>query len=395
MPTNLTPEAEAAWDRYQQASGLAERIDTLEEYISLVPKHKGVEKHLRQVKITLSKLKAEQEQEKSLRKGTGEKWMVPKEADVQIAVTGLPNSGKSSFFNFLVGKDIFEVGNYPFTTIKPDVAITHAKGALIQVVDLPALVEGSAEGQASGQKVFAQIRNADLVSIVIDLSTDPIYQLETLLEEFKKARIKLNESKSKIRLEKSTGIGIITVNANYFPGGREALIAYLQTLKVNSGILTLEEPITEEELFTFLRIKTITLHAVIVAAKGDAPASKANFTKLKAYIKKNYPNQFEIFPVSIKFAGSKVNNPEIITEQLFQAVQFIRVYTRNEEGEVATKPIVMKKGSTVLTVAEKLGSNFVKNFRFAKIWGSSMKFDGQRSGIDHELVDQDIVQIFS
>ena len=73
MPTNLTPEAEAAWDKYQQASGLQERIETLEEYISLVPKHKGVEKHLRQVKITLSKLKAELEQEKSLRKGTGEK----------------------------------------------------------------------------------------------------------------------------------------------------------------------------------------------------------------------------------------------------------------------------------------------------------------------------------
>ena len=233
MPTNLTPEAEAAWDKYQQANGLAERIELLEVYISLVPKHKGVEKHLRQCKITLSKLKAEQEQEKSLKRGTGEKWMVPKDGDVQIAVAGFPSSGKSSFFNFLVGKDVFEVGNYPFTTIKPDVATTHAKGAIIQVVDLPALVDGSAEGQASGQKVFAQIRNADLVTIVIDLSSDPLEQLETLLEEFKKARIKLNETKSKIKLEKSTGIGIITVNADFFPGGREALISYLQNLKIN------------------------------------------------------------------------------------------------------------------------------------------------------------------
>ena len=185
MPTNLTPEAEAAWDKYQQASGLQERIETLEEYISLVPKHKGVEKHLRQVKITLSKLKAEQEQEKSLRKGTGEKWMVPKEGDVQIAVAGFPSSGKSSFFNFLIGKDVFTVGTYPFTTIKPEVATTHAKGAIIQVVDLPALLEGSSDGQASGQKVFAQIRNADLVIIVIDLSSDPIDQLKILLNEFK------------------------------------------------------------------------------------------------------------------------------------------------------------------------------------------------------------------
>ena len=395
MPTNLTPEAEAAWDKYQQANGLAERIELLEEYISLVPKHKGVEKHLRQVKITLSKLKAEQEAEKSIRKGTGEKWMVPKEADMQVAVAGLPSSGKSAFFNFLCGKDVFEVGTYPFTTVKPDVATTHAKGAIVQFVDLPALVEGSAEGQASGQKVFAQIRNADLVVLVVDLSSDPIEQLTVLLEEFKKARIRLNETKAKIHMEKTTGIGIITVNPENFPGGREALISYLQTMRINSVIITLDEPITEEELFTFLRIKSMTLSGVIVATKGDAPTSKSNFSKLKDFVTKNYPNQFEIIPVSIKFAGSKLNNPEIITEQFFQTVGFIRVYTRNEEGEVAKKPIVLKKGATVYQIAEKLGSNFIKNFRYAKIWGSSMKFDGQRAGIDHELVDQDIVQIFS
>lgn len=395
MPTNLTPEAEAAWEKYQQANGLKERIETLEEYISLVPKHKGAERLLANAKTTLSKLKAEQEEERLARRGTGEKWMVPKESDVQVAVAGFPSSGKSAFLNFLTGKEIFEIGTYPFTTMKPEVGTTQAKGAIIQLVDLPALIEGSAEGQAIGQKVFAQIRNADLVTLIVDLSKDPIEQLKVLLNEFKKARIKLNEYKSKIHLEKTAGIGIVTVNADFFPGGKELLITYLQNMRVNSAIITLDEPITEDELFDFLRIKSVTIPAVIVATKGDAPASKANFTKLKKFINKNYPDRFEIIPVSIKFSGSKVNNPDIITEQLFQTVGFIRVYTRNDEGEVATKPIVMKKGSTVLNVAEKLGSNFVKNFRFAKIWGSSMKYDGQRTGIDHQLSDQDIIQIFS
>ena len=395
MPTNLTPEAEAAWERYQQANGLTERIQTLEEYISLVPKHKGAERLLANAKSTLSRLKAEQEEEKLARRGSGEKWMIAKEADVQIAVAGFPSSGKSSFFNFLVGKDVFEVGTYPFTTTKPEVATTQAKGAIIQLVDLPALISGAAEGQANGQKVFAQIRNADLVALVIDLSTDPVVQLETLLLEFKKARIKLNEAKSKIKLEKSSGIGIITVNADFFPGGREGLIAYLQSLRINSGIITLDEPITEEELFDFLRIKSVTIPSVIIATKGDAPASKNNFNLLKKYLDKCLAGRFEIIPVSIKFLGSKVNNPEVITEKLFQTVGFIRVYTRNEEGVVATKPIVLKKGTTVENIAERLGKNFVKIFRFAKIWGESMKFDGQRAGIEHELLDQDIVQIFS
>lgn len=395
MPTNLTPEAEAAWSKYQQANGLAERIVLLEDYIRLVPKHKGVEKHLRQVKITLSKLKAEQEQEKLAKKGTGEKWMVPKEADIQIAVTGFPNSGKSSFINFLIGKDVFEVGEYPFTTTKPEVATTHAKGAILQLVDLPALVEGASEGVANGQKVFAQIRNADLVIIVIDLSTDGIEQLEILLTEFKKARIKLNEHTTKIKLEKSAGTGLITINSDYFPGGREALILYLQNLKINNGVITLEGPTTEEELFEFIRIKSLYLRTIIVATKGDVPASKQHFLDLKKHIKNKYSNRFELIPISVKFEGSKINNPEIITEKLFLSLELIRVYTRNIDGVIATKPIVLKKGATIREVAEKLGSMFLKNFRYAKIWGKSIKFDGQHTGLEHELFDQDIVQIFA
>lgn len=395
MPINLSPEAQAAWDRYQNANNLQERIQLLEEYISLVPKHKGVEKHLKQCKVTLSKLKTELAQEKMARKGTGEKWMVPKEGDAQICFVGFPNAGKTSLVNFLVGKDALEVADYPFTTTRPQVGTIQPGGAQVQLVDLPALMEGSHEGNANGPKIFAQIRTADLVVLVLDLSEDPITQLNVLLAEFRESRIKLNEFGSNIHFEKTGKGGIVVVNPEYFPEGRDSLMILLQSLKVANCRLVLNGSVTEEEIIEHIRVRTQTLHATIVATKGDAPASKKNYLQLQKYLQEHYADKFSLTPVSVMFKGGKVNNPEKLAEDLFLSIGLVRVYTRNDYGEVAPKPVVLEQGGTVEDVAETLGKPFIKHFRFAKVWGKSIKFDGQRAGLDHELADGDQIQIFA
>ena len=53
----------------------------------------------------------------------------------------------------------------------------------------------------------------------------------------------------------------------------------------------------------------------------------------------------------------------------------------------------MCRCSTVEDVARKLHRDFVKNFKYAKVWGDSVKFPGQKVGLDHELMDHDIVRI--
>ncbi len=56
-------------------------------------------------------------------------------------------------------------------------------------------------------------------------------------------------------------------------------------------------------------------------------------------------------------------------------------------------PLVIKKGSTVIDACDKLHKEFVKNFRHAKIWGTSVKFPGQKVGPDHVLEDEDVLRI--
>jgi ribosome-interacting GTPase 1 len=85
---------------------------------------------------------------------------------------------------------------------------------------------------------------------------------------------------------------------------------------------------------------------------------------------------------------------EALKEKLWAKTGKIRVQTR-AGGKVAEKPIVLKQGATVKDLAEIIHKDFIKNFKYAKIWGTSAKFPGQTVGKEHELKDKDIVEIFT
>jgi len=78
MPINLNHEAQAEWEKYQTASSIEEQIEHLERFCGVVVKHKGVENHLRMAKQKLKRLKATHEKMRQAKRGTGERWLVPK-----------------------------------------------------------------------------------------------------------------------------------------------------------------------------------------------------------------------------------------------------------------------------------------------------------------------------
>ena len=103
MPTNLSPQCLAARRKYMESKTPNEKIESLREYISLVPRHKGTERLLRQLRSKLSKLEEEVEKRRSLRKGSGatSAFQVKKEGAGQVARVGLTTSGPSALIEWL------------------------------------------------------------------------------------------------------------------------------------------------------------------------------------------------------------------------------------------------------------------------------------------------------
>jgi small GTP-binding protein len=86
-------------------------------------------------------------------------------------------------------------------------------------------------------------------------------------------------------------------------------------------------------------------------------------------------------------------DPEELKEKIWKMLGMIRIYTKEPGREPESHPLVLKNGATVRDVANRLHKDFVKFFKFARVWGASVKFQGEKVGLDHELKDKDIIEI--
>ena len=87
---------------------------------------------------------------------------VRREGAAQIALVGPPNAGKSSLLQALSDIQI-RTGDYAFTTTRPVAATTRIGGVLVQLVEIPGLIEGAAEDRGGGRALLGVLRNADAI----------------------------------------------------------------------------------------------------------------------------------------------------------------------------------------------------------------------------------------
>jgi ribosome-interacting GTPase 1 len=84
---------------------------------------------------------------------------------------------------------------------------------------------------------------------------------------------------------------------------------------------------------------------------------------------------------------------EEIKDRLWNSLGLIRVYCKEPGKKPESKPMVMKKYSTVKDAAKRLHKDFVRFFRFARIYGPSAKYKGEKVGLGHKLEDKDALEI--
>ena len=97
---------------------------------------------------------------------------VRREGAAQIALVGPPNAGKSSLLQALSSIQI-KTGDYAFTTTRPVPALTRVGGVLVQLVEIPGLIEGAHEGRGGGRALLGVLRGADAILFCHEASAPP------------------------------------------------------------------------------------------------------------------------------------------------------------------------------------------------------------------------------
>jgi len=173
MPANLTPEYEAAEQRYREARDDEQRLEALQEMLSTIPKHKGTEKMQADIKRRISQLRKAQARRPAKR--GPDPFHVPRSGAGQVVLIGRPNVGKSMLLAATTNAPV-KVAEYPYSTALPVPGMLQHEDVQIQLIDTPPM---TAQNVPAG--LLGTVRAAEVICIVADASAEPLEDVETVL----------------------------------------------------------------------------------------------------------------------------------------------------------------------------------------------------------------------
>lgn len=361
---------------------IEEQIKEIEEEILNTQKNKATEHHIGKLKAKIAKLRAQQELQKVKGGGTGRRFYIKKSGDATVALVGFPSTGKSSLLNLLTGANS-AVAEYHFTTLEVIPGVMEYKSAEIQILDMPGLIKGAAKGKGRGREVITAARAADIILLLGDVFN---YRLDILMRELYDAGIRLDKQPPDISITQTTKGGIIirsTVQLTNMTVNEIAEIIRVYGI-VNANV-TVREDIDTDSLVDFLAGNRVYIPSVVAINKFDL-----KYTGVEEKIKETIGRDF------LSVSAVTLEGIEELKETIYNTLGFIRVYLK-PKGEKADldEPLVILDGSTVRTVCEHLHRDFVDLFRYSLVWGKSAKFPGQSVGLNHTLVDGDVLSIIT
>ena len=366
--------------------GLEEEIESIREEIAETPYNKSTEAHIGRLKAKLAEKKEKLQNQSSA--GGGQGYAVEKHGDATVALVGFPSVGKSTLINAMTNADS-ETGSYEFTTLDVNPGMLKYRGANIQILDVPGLIEGAADGRGGGQEVLSVVRTADLA--VFMLSVFEIEQYERLREELYYNKIRLNTEPPSIHIRKRHKNGIQVNKSDSVELDEQTIKDVLRENGYVNAEVTVRGNPSIDELIDGMMDNRVYIPSIVAVNKADLIDED--------YLPTVYENlrNHGIDPAEATFiSAEKEKGLDGLKERIYETLGLVRIYMdKPGRGVDYDEPLMLNAGDTVGDALDKLGGEFEDRFRFARVSGPSAKHDEQQVGTDHELADEDVLRIIT
>jgi len=362
-------------------SSTLEKIAAIEAEMARTQRNKATMGHLGLLKARLAKLRRELITPKSSGGGAGEGFDVAKTGDARIGFVGFPSVGKSTLISNLAGV-YSEVAAYEFTTLITVPGVIKYKGAKIQMLDLPGIIEGAKDGKGRGRQVIAVARTCSLIYIVLDV-LKPIQHKKLIEKELEGFGIRLNKKPPEMVLRKKDKGGI---SCQFLTQQSELDVETVKTIlgeyKIHNADVLVKYDATCDDLVDVIEGNRVYMPCIYILNKID----QISIEELEIIYK---------IPHAVPISAHHKWNYDDLLEKTWEYLNLKRIYTK-PKGQLPDyeAPVILPADRlTVEDFCNKIHRSIIKEFRSALVWGTSVKHNPQKVGKDHVLHDEDVVQI--
>ena len=375
----------AAFLRALAMPTILEKIKDIELEMSRTQKNKATEGHLGVLKAKLAKLRSQLLEGSSAGAGggKGEGFEVGRFGHARVALIGFPSVGKSTLLTQLTGTDS-ESAAYEFTTLTCIPGIIHYKGAKIQMLDLPGIIEGASQGKGRGRQVIAVAKSADLVLMVLD-ATKPHSHREILTRELEAVGLRLNQQPPEIQVvRKKTGGITFTATCDLTHVDDRIVYQILHEYKIHNADVMFRGDHTVDELIDVIEGNRKYVPCLYVFNKVDMCcleevdeiARREHTVPISCYLELNLDG---------------------LLSRMWETMDLVRVYTKKRGGKPDfEEPVILslqRGGIKLENFCTHLHRDLAKDMLYAWVWGASSRHTPQRCGKEHVLCDEDVVQV--
>jgi len=300
-----------------------------------------------------------------------------------VGLIGFPSVGKSTLLVKLTGTKS-EIAAYEFTTLTCIPGTFNYKGCTIQLLDLPGIIEGAKDGKGRGRQVIGVARTCNLLLVILDAGK-PMTHKRIIEKELEGFGIRLNASPPAISFKQKDRGGVIVT----LSGVKElsfldkALITnILKEYRISNAEITFRCDATVDQLIDVVEGNRVYIPCLYVLNKIDT------ITLEELDVLSRVPHYVPIC------ADLEWNFDELL-EKIWQYLNMIRIYTK-PKGQIPdyNSPVVLSRNySTIEQFCVRIHKALLSQFKYALVWGTSVKHNPQKVGKEHVLNDEDVVQI--